>query len=96
MPGGNISDPWTSVFTFCRAKMLSQSSGNSVFSPDFVERMPFWDSIRGCIEPGDKKSLEWLISYCRRKFYNDAEISNLVTAEDLLEHLSRDTTFFFL
>jgi len=74
--------------------MLYHSSGNSIFSPDFVGRMPFWESIRGYIEPGDRINLEWLIAYCRRKFYNNAEISNLLTAEDLLEHLSRDTNIF--
>ena len=95
--GDNHSDQWRSVSTFCRGplpKMLSHTYGNYVFSPNPDLRIRFWNSIRGCIEEGEIENLQWLISYCRQKVFGSTETSYSLTAEDLLEYLSRDTLPF--
>lgn len=95
-PGDRFSDSWTSVLTFARgplARMLSHSLGNMVFSSDPNSRMQFWNLVRGRIA-GDRRNLDWLISYCRRRFFGGvAQPSPMVTDEDLIEHLLTDTVF---
>ena len=76
--------------------MISHSSGINFSSPVPTVPTLFWNLIRGRIEEGDRKNLEWLISYCRQKFFGNSEMSHLLNAEDLLEHLSRDTRLLII
>lgn len=76
--------------------MISHSSGTDVFSLVPTVRTLFWNLIGVQVEEGDRKNLNWLISYCRQKFFDNSEMSHLLTAEDLLEHLSRDTILLWV
>lgn len=73
--------------------MISLRSESDFFSAEFKRRIRFWNLIRtpGVLLQDEEESLQWLIQSCRQKYYGDGEVSYLLTAEDILEHLFRDT-----
>lgn len=73
--------------------MLSHRLGHRLFALDAVGRMEFWNLIRenGVLGTGERAGLAWLVGACRVKYFGSSESSSLLSCEDLLEYLCRDT-----